>query len=380
MHPIYLDYNASTPIDPEVAETMRPYLLERFGNPSSSHWYGVQAKNAVKKARAQVADLLNCAPEEVIFTSGGSESNNYAIKGAARAHMDKGNHLITSAIEHPSVTEVCTYLTAQGLLSTYLAVDEFGSVNPHELEKAITPQTILITIMHANNEVGTIQPIAEIADIAREFGILFHTDAAQSVGKIPIRVDELSVDLLSMAGHKLYAPKGIGALYVKRGVKLEKLIHGGGHEQGMRAGTENILGIVGLGKACEVAKRDLHENMIRMREMRDLLYQKLRERCRGIKLNGHPEKRLPNTLSVSFKGIEANTLLAATEAVAASAGAACHSDSVKISSVLEAMGVPLAYAMGTIRFSTGKTTTEEEIHSAVALVVEAAYRLRESKK
>jgi cysteine desulfurase len=375
-----LDYNATTPIDPEVAEAMRPYQFEHFGNPSSSHWYGIQAKNAVKKARAQVADLLNCAPEEVIFTSGGSESNNYAIKGALLAHMDKGNHIITSAVEHPSVTEVCTYFTAKGFLSTYVPVDEFGLINPHELEKAITPQTILITIMHANNEVGTIQPIAEVAEIARAFGILFHTDAAQSMGKIPTRVDELSVDLLSMAGHKLYAPKGIGALYVKRGVKLQKLIHGGGHEHGLRAGTENILGIVGLGKACEIAKRDLHENMIRMREMRDLLYQKLSERCSGIKLNGHPEKRLPNTLSVSFKDIEAVTLLAETEAVAASAGAACHSDSVKVSSVLEAMGVGLAYAMGTIRFSTGKTTTEEEIHTVAALIVEAADRLGESKK
>jgi len=380
MQPIYLDYNATTPIDPEVAEAMRPYLFDHFGNPSSSHWFGVQAKNALEKARAQVADLLDCTPDEVVFTSGGSESNNYAIKGAALAHKDKGHHIITSSIEHPAVTEVCTYLTANGFQSTYLPVDEFGLVNPLEVKKAITPQTILITIMHANNEVGTIQPIEAIAEIAKDFGIIFHTDAAQSVGKIPTRVAELSVDLLSVAGHKLYAPKGIGALYIKGGLKLEKLMHGAGHERGLRAGTENILEIVGLGKACEIAKRDLQQNMAHMREMRDLLYQKLSERWNEIRLNGHPEKRLPNTLNVSFKGIEANTLLAETEGVAASAGAACHSDSVKVSSVLEAMGVPLPYGMGTIRFSTGKMTTVEEINSAAALIVDAANRLVQSKK
>jgi cysteine desulfurase NifS len=380
MHPIYLDYNATTPTDPEVAEAMRPYLFDHFGNPSSSHWFGVQAKNAVENARAQVADLLNCTPDEVVFTSGGSESNNYAIKGAALAHVEKGNHIIASSIEHPGVAEVCTYLTAQGFRSTYLPVDEFGLINLQDLKNAITPQTILITIMHANNEVGTIQPIAEIAEIAKDLGILFHTDAAQSVGKIPTRVDDLSVDLLSIAGHKLYAPKGIGALYIRGGVQLEKLIHGAAHERGLRAGTENILEIVGLGKACEIAKRDLRENMTHLREMRDLLYQKLSAGQGEIKLNGHPEKRLPNTLSVSFKGIEANTLLAETEGVAASAGAACHSDSVKVSPVIQAMGVPLAYAMGTIRFSTGKMTTVEEINSAAAQIIETADRLVGSKK
>jgi len=380
MHPIYLDYNATTPIDPEVAEAMRPYLSGHFGNPSSTHWFGVQAKDAVEKARAQVADLLNCTPAEVVFTSGGSESNNYAIKGAALAHGEKGKHIITSSIEHPAVTEVCTYLSAKGFQSTHLPVDEFGLINLQELKKAITPQTILITIMHANNEVGTIQPIAEIAEIAKDLGIIFHTDAAQSVGKIPTNVDDLSVDLLSVAGHKLYAPKGIGVLYVRGGVQLEKLIHGAAHERGLRAGTENTLEIVGLGKACEIAKRDLSENMTHLKEMRDLLYQKL---CAGrseIKLNGHPEQRLPNTLSVSFKGIEANTLLAATEGVAASAGAACHSDSVKVSPVIRAMGVPLAYAMGTIRFSTGKMTTVEEINSAAAQIIETADHLVRAKK
>ncbi len=379
MKPIYLDYNATTPIDPEVAEAMRPYLFEHFGNPSSSHWYGIQTKKAVDEARRQVANLLHCNPEEVVFTSGGSESNNYAIKGTAFANREKGNHIITSAIEHPAVLEVCKYLAEKGFQITYLPVDEFCLVNPRELQESITPHTILITIMHANNEVGTIQPIAEIAKIAKEHGIVFHTDAAQSVGKIPVRVDELEVDLLTIAGHKLYAPKGIGALYVRGGIRLEKLIHGADHEQDLRAGTENVLEIVGLGQACEIAKRDLEKNMRHMQKMRDLLYAGLRQQWGEIRLNGHPEKRLPNTLSVCFKSIEANTLLAEIESVAASAGAACHSDSVRVSSVLEAMQVDLEYAMGTVRFSTGKMTTEEEVNHTVAVFVKTARRLLAEK-
>ena len=379
MKPIYLDYNATTPIDPEVAEAMRPYLFEYFGNPSSSHWYGIQTKKAVDEARRQVADLLHCNPEEVVFTSGGSESNNYAIKGTAFANREKGNHIITSAIEHPAVLEVCKYLAEKGFQITYLPVDEFCLVKPRELQKSIRPRTILITIMHANNEVGTIQPIAEIAKIAKEHGIVFHTDAAQSVGKIPTRVDELEVDLLTIAGHKLYAPKGIGALYVRGGIRLEKLIHGADHEQDLRAGTENVLEIVGLGQACEIAKRDLEKNMRHMQKMRDLLYAGLRQQWGEIRLNGHPEKRLPNTLSVCFKSIEANTLLAEIESVAASAGAACHSDSVRVSSVLEAMQVDLEYAMGTVRFSTGKMTTEQEVNHTVAVFVKTARRLLAEK-
>jgi cysteine desulfurase NifS len=379
MKPIYLDYNATTPIDPEVAEAMRPYLLEHFGNPSSSHWYGIQTKKAVDEARRQVAALLHCNSEEVVFTSGGSESNNYAIKGTAFANREKGNHIITSAIEHPAVLEVCKYLAEKGFQITYLPVDEFCLVKPRELKESITPQTILITIMHANNEVGTIQPIAEIAKIAKEHGIVFHTDAAQSVGKIPTRVDELEVDLLTIAGHKLYAPKGIGALYVRGGIRLEKLIHGADHEQDLRAGTENVLEIVGLGQACEIAKRDLEKNTRHMQKMRDLLYAGLRQQWGEIRLNGHPEKRLPNTLSVCFKSIEANTLLAEIESVAASAGAACHSDSVRVSSVLEAMQVDLEYAMGTVRFSTGKMTTEEEVNHTVAVFVKTARRLLAEK-
>jgi cysteine desulfurase NifS len=380
LKPIYLDYNATTPIDPEVAEAMRPYLFERFGNPSSSHWYGDQTKKAVEKARAQVANLLSCSPDEVVFTSGGSESNNYAIKGAAFANRGKGNHIITSAIEHPAVIDVCKYLEEKDFHLTYLPVDQFGQVDPLTVEKTVTSSTILISIMHANNEVGTIQPIAEIATIARDHGTVFHTDAAQSVGKIPTKVDDLGVDLLTIAGHKLYGPKGIGALYVRRGTQLEKLIHGAGHERGWRAGTENVLEIVGLGKACEIAQRDLNQNMDHMQKMRDLLYSLLQAECDAIKLNGHPEKRLPNTLSVSFKNIEANKLLAEIHSVAVSAGAACHADSVKVSSALEAMHVELEYAMGTVRFSTGKMTTAEQIGEAAAIFAKTARRLLNEKQ
>jgi cysteine desulfurase NifS/selenium donor protein len=376
MKPVYLDFNATTPIDPEVAEAMRPYLFEHFGNPSSSHRYGVESRRAVEKARGQVAALLGCRPDEVIFTSGGSESNNYAIKGTALALRSRGNHLVTSSVEHPAVTEVCRYLETQGFHVTYLPVDRHGLVDPEELARALTPQTVLVSIMHANNEVGTIQPIAELAAIARERGALFHTDAAQSVGKIPTQVDELDVDLLSVAGHKLYAPKGVGALFVRRGVSLEKQIHGADHEQNLRAGTENVLLVVGLGKACEIAARDLDRNAAHMRGMRDLLQELIAGEIEGVRLNGHPERRLPNTLSLGIAGIEADGLLSEVEEVAASAGAACHSDAVELSPVLSAMGVPEEIAMGTIRLSTGKTTSEEEIRRAASAIVDAARRLR----
>jgi cysteine desulfurase len=375
---IYLDYNATTPIALEVAEAMTPYLYEHFGNPSSSHPYGIATKRAVEQARAQIAALLGCQPSEIIFTSGGTESNNYAIKGVALANRNRGNHIITSSVEHPAVVEVCNWLEQQGFRITVLPVDEFGLVHPADLEDAMTPETLLVTVMHANNEVGTIQPIAELAEIAHRHGALIHTDAAQSVGKIPVRVDDLGVDLLSIAGHKVYAPKGIGALYIRSGVNLAQLLHGAGHEGGRRPGTENVLEIVGLGKACEVAGRDLEKNMNRFQETRDRLHNGLlKELGESIKLNGHPEKRLPNTLSLSFRGIEANTLLSEiSEEVAASAGAACHADDVEVSPVIDAMRVPIEWAMGTIRFSVGRATTIDEIDKAIEIVTTAVRRLQ----
>ncbi len=377
MKPVYLDFNATTPIAPEVANTMKPFLEEFFGNPSSSHWFGIQTRKAVEEARKQVADLLGAYPDEIIFTSGGTESNNYAIKGIAFARRDRGNHIVTSSIEHPAVIEVCRFLEKHDFRITYLPVDEFGLVNPADLEEAITSQTILVSIMHANNEVGTIQPISELASIAHRHDAVFHCDAAQSVGKIPVIVNDLGVDLLSIAGHKLYAPKGIGALYIRRGITLEKMIHGADHEQNLRAGTENILEIAGLGKACEIAARDLDKNMRHMKSMRDRLHDKLSESGLDFRLNGHPENRLPNTLSLSFYKVEANTVLSELDDVAASAGAACHSDQVDVSAVLEAMQVPIEYAMGTIRLSTGRSTTDEDIDFAAKRIVEVVSRFQD---
>jgi cysteine desulfurase len=375
--PIYLDYNGTTPHDPEVIAAMRPYLEEEFGNPSSSHLYGTNPKQAVIRAREQIAALLNCRQQDIIFTSGGTESNNFAIKGIARAYRHKGNHIITSQIEHPAILEVCAHLEEKGFEVTYLAVDEYGLVNLERVKEAIRAETILITIMHANNEVGTIQPIGEISELAREHGILLHTDAAQSIGKIPAAVDTLGVDLLSIAGHKVYAPKGIGALYIREGVELETFMHGAGQEMGKRAGTENVLEIVGLGKACEVAERDLNRNMAHMQTMRDRLYEGIKKGCQQVKLNGHPEKRLPNTLSLSFHDLEANRILEKiSPAVAASAGAACHAGSVEVSHVLTAMAVPLNWAKGTIRITTGRTTTEEDITTAVRVICEVVKKLR----
>jgi len=369
MNPIYLDYNATTPISKEVADAMRPYLDEYFGNPSSSHSYGLQTKRAVEKARKQIAKLINCDSSEIVFTSGGTESNNYSIKGIAFANRQKGNHIITSSIEHPAVIEVCKYLETQGFETTYLPVDEFGLVHTEDVKKAIRPETILITIMHANNEVGSIQPIAEIGELAKKHNIFMHTDAAQSLGKVKADVQELNVDLLSIAGHKLYAPKGIGALFIRKGVVLEKLIHGADHERNLRAGTENVLEIVGLGEACEIAHLHLDEHAEHYRKMRDLLHQNLLNDLPNIKLNGHPEKRLPNTLNISFPNMEANTLIAKMKGIAASAGAACHSSGVSVSQVIKAMDVPMEYAMGTIRFSTGRYNTKEEINKATKEII-----------
>jgi cysteine desulfurase NifS len=372
---IYLDYNATTPVDPIVLDAMMPYLEKHYGNPSSPHAYGLETKNAIENARAQVASAIGCRPAEIFFTSGGTESNNMAIKGAAFQMEGHGNHIITSSIEHPAVTEVCHYLGKHGFEISFLPVDEFGLVNPSDLREAITKQTILVTIMHANNEVGTIQPISELAGICHERGILLHTDAAQTVGKISTSIPALGVDLMSVAGHKLYAPKGVGALFVKEGVELQKFMHGADHEGNRRAGTENVAQVVALGKACEIAARDLTENQKHMKEMRDLLHYGIMAAGLDVRLNGHPEKRLPNTLSLGFKNIPVSELLYALTDLAVSAGAACHGGDIDSSSVLGEMRVPDSYANGTIRFSVGKYTSREEIDKSVEIIIKGIQRL-----
>jgi len=377
VQPIYLDYNGTTPHDPEVIAVMRPFLETEFGNPSSSHWYGIRPKRAIEAARRQVAGLLNCLPEEVFFTSGGTESNNHAIKGMAGVLKAKGRHIVTSAVEHPAVLEVCRYLEQEGFETTFVDVDDTGMVSVDDVAAAIRPDTILISIMHANNEVGTIQPIAEIAKSAKQKGICLHTDAAQSLGKIVVDVQSMNVGMLSVAGHKLYAPKGVGALYVRKGLSPEIFCHGAGQEMGWRAGTENVMAVVGLGKACEMADRNLDYAGRHLKAMRDRLHTGLADSLSDIRLNGHPEKRLPNTLSLSFKGLEANRILEEIGLeVAASAGAACHSDTVSLSHVLEAMRVPMEWAKGTVRFSTGRMTTEDQIDRSVDVVIRAVQRLR----
>ena len=322
MEPIYLDYNATTPIDTQVADAMMPFLKQNFGNPSSSHWFGIISRKAVIKARKQIAELINCKTDEIIFTSGGTESNNYALRGYAFANRHKGNHIITSVIEHPTIIEICKYLEKHNFKVTYLPVDKNGLVSVKSVQRAITQNTILISIMHANNEVGTIQSITEIAEVANENGICMHTDAAQSIGKISVDVTKLNVDLLTIAGHKIYAPKGIGALFIKQDIKLEKLMFGAKQENNRRAGTENVLEIVGLGKACEIAKQNLSDNYEHLKAMRDRLWNGLVNNIPDVRLNGHPEKRLPNTLNVSFLNMNEYFQLSLFLEVAASTGAA----------------------------------------------------------
>lgn len=365
---IYLDYNASTPIDPEVVETMQPFLSKYYGNPSSIHLEGTQAKEAIDLARSQVANLLSASPDEIIFTSGGTESNNLAIVGVATANRNKGKHIITSNIEHPAVTEVCKHLERQGFLVTYIGVDAHGKVKIEEIKNSITPQTILISIMHANNEIGSIQPIEEIGLLAQEKNILFHTDAAQSIGKIPTNVNELNVDLLSLAGHKFYAPKGVGALYIKRGTSINKILHGASHEFNLRPGTENALLISGLGKAAEIAGRDLHKNTRQMRVIRDYLLEKLNALNIEAVVNGDLSTTLPNTLNMSIRNLDANKIIyQLRNRLALSAGSACHAGSENISNVLKATLPDLSYANGTFRFSVGKHTTKTEIDMAVKI-------------
>ena len=366
---VYLDYNATTPVDPRVAEAMWPYLRELFGNPSSLHSYGVDAREAVETARAQVAGLLGCKADEVVFTSGGSESNNTAIKGVVFRLRQKGYHIITTQIEHSAVISPCKFLEQLGFFVTYLPVDQYGVVSVRDVEAAIRPTTILISIMHANNEVGTIQPIAAIGKLARARGILMHTDAAQSVGKIPTPVDELNVDLLTVAGHKFYAPKGVGALYVRHGLEIEPLIHGASHESGRRAGTENVPLVVALGKACELATSELDSRWAHVVTLRDYLYDNLKKMFGSrLHLNGHPTERVPNTLNVSFEGYTGQELLQKIPEVAASTGSACHAHSREMSHVLRAMGVPEQVGCGAVRFSLGQWTTASDIDQLLELL------------
>jgi cysteine desulfurase len=363
--PIYLDHNASTPIDPRVATVMRSLLAGPFANPSANHADGRLAHSLLDRARAQVAGLLGCAPDEIVFTSGGSEADNLALKGVYFARREQGDHIIASAVEHPAILEPLRFLERLGARVTVVPVDGTGSVDPEDVARAISSRTILVSIMHANNEVGTIEAVAEIAALARARGVLVHTDAAQSVGKIPVRVDEQGVDLLTIAGHKLYAPKGVGALYVRRGVTLEPLLHGAGHERGRRAGTESVLLAAALGEACELAA-DLGP-LEETRRLRDRLWAGLEALFDGaVVLNGHPTERLPNTLNVSFVGRVGADVLAALDGVAASTGAACHADSVELSPVLRAMGVSPEVGMGAVRLSLGRSTTEAEIAGVLA--------------
>jgi cysteine desulfurase len=364
MSEIYLDYNASTPIDPRVVAVMEPLLRGPFANPSALHADGRAARAIIDGARRQVATLLGAEPDEIVFTSGGSEADNFALSGAFFALRSRGDHIVTTTVEHPAILEPARFLERLGARVTYVPVDGYGRVDPDDIAGAITSRTILVSVMHANNEVGTIEPIAEIGAITRASGVLFHTDAAQSIGKIPTRVDELGVDLLSIAGHKVYAPKGVGALYVRRAVELEPLIHGANHESGRRAGTESALLAASLGRAAELAA-DLTP-LAEVRRLRDRLWDGLLVLFgEGVVLNGHPDARLPNTLNVSFVGRPGAEVLASLGDVAASTGSACHADSIELSPVLLAMGVEPRVGMGAVRFSLGRFTTEDEIDRAL---------------
>jgi len=368
MKPVYLDYNASTPIDPEVIKEMSPYLRDRFGNPSSGHVYGRQAKEGIEEARRQMAELVNAKVGEIVFTSGGTESDNIALCGAAFANRKKGRRIVTSVTEHPAVLNPCRWLQTQGFDVKYVGVDQFGLVDLEQLERLVDNSTILVSVMHANNETGTVQPIHEIAKISHQRGALFHTDAAQTIGKLRVDVKRMNVDLLSVAGHKFYAPKGIGALFVRDGTDIEPFMRGAGHEHGLRPGTENTASIVGLGKAADIAMRTMSDYVPRMQSLRDHLHRLLLKSIAELKLNGHPKKRLPNTLNVSVPGIDSESLLARTPELAASTGSACHADRREPSPVLTAMGMPKEAALGALRLSLGKWSTEKELDRASMII------------
>ncbi|GFO63472.1 cysteine desulfurase [Geomonas paludis] len=379
MDPIYLDYNATTPVDPAVVDELIPFLTAHFGNPSSNHPYGRTGKEAVELARGRVATALGCTPGEVIFTSGGTESDNQALIGTAFANRERGNHIITSAVEHPAVLKPLRWLEEQGFAVTYLPVDGAGMVDPAEVRQAITAQTILVSIMHANNEVGSIQPLPEISTITRERGVLLHSDAAQSVGKVPTLVDQLGVDLLTVAGHKLYAPKGVGALYIRNGVRVAPYLHGAGHEAGLRAGTENVPYMAALGKAMQLAaERIAAGEPGKVQALRDRLHAQLQEQAGGVVLNGPEKERLPNTLNVSFDGVVGADLLARLPEIAASTGSACHDGKGELSGVLKAMGLSRAQGFGAVRLSLGRLTSAEEVDRAAALIAAKVKEIRAS--
>lgn len=375
MRRVYLDYNATTPLDGEVLQQMLPYLQDHFGNPSSIHWFGQQARRAVDLARAQVADLIGADPSEIVFCSGGTEADNLAISGAV---PQREGHLITSAVEHPAVLSTCQALQQQGVRVTTLPVDGEGRVNPRDVADSIAEDTALISVMLANNDVGTLQPVAEIAALARQRGILMHTDAVQAAGKLPVDVQQLDVDLLSLSGHKIHGPKGCGALYLRRGVQIASLLHGGAHERGRRAGTENVASIVGLGRACQLARSRVDDDARRQAELRDRLQQGILDRIEGARVNGHPVHRLPNTLNVSFDGIDGEDLQMSLDlmGIAVSTGSACASGTTEPSHVLTAMGRSQTEARGAIRLSVGRGTTDEEVKITLDALVALTRRLR----
>ncbi len=374
--PIYLDFNATTPVAPEVLDAMLPWLRGEYGNPSSTHPYGRRAAQAVARAREQVAALIGARPEEITFTGCATEANNLALLGVAPALEAHRRHLVVSAIEHPAVMAPALHLRDRGWVLTVLPVDSFGRISPEQLAAAIRPDTALVSVMHANNEVGTLQPISEIARLTRERGILLHTDAAQSAGKVPLNVDDLGVDLLTLAGHKFYAPKGVGALYVRTGTPIRSVMHGAEQEHGLRPGTENVALIVAMGAAASLASTALPAMSDRLRSLRDRLHTQLEAGVPGIRLNGDPERRLPNTLHISFPGVSGRALLAAvSDTVAASVGSACHSEQDAVSGVLAAMGVGAARASGAVRLSVGRATEPEDIDLAAAALVAAWIRL-----
>lgn len=375
--PIYLDYNATTPIAPEVFDAMLPWLRSEFGNPSSAHPFGRRAAQAVATARRQVAELIGAQAQEIVFTGCATEANNLALLGAARAFGVEKRHLLVGAVEHPAVMASALYLRDQGWALTVLPVDGFGRLSPDQVADALRPDTALVSVMHSNNEVGTLQPIREIAHMTRERRILLHTDASQSAGKLSLNVDELGVDLLTLAGHKFYAPKGVGALYVRAGTPIRSVLHGAEQEHGLRPGTENVAAIVGLGAAAVLAKASLPAASAHLRAMRDRLHEHLAAAISDLRLNGHPEHRLPNTLHVSFPSVSGRALLAeAADVVAASVGSACHSEQDAVSGVLAAMGADAARAAGAVRLSVGRMTTSQEVRRAAEGLVTVWQRLR----